>query len=920
MKNYGGNIIEMGKKVLLLVFILFMFVSMEAQDELKITWEYRGMSFGEFVLKAEEELNLRFFYRDEWIRDLIPGNFAGKTGISEFLDAIFKDKSLFYYIDEFGNVLITKNFALKVSDTPKSSDQNFIAPTEYYDTQDKQKLSGNLYVDIGNPADRYKSGNATISGYISDRDTRAPVAGASVFLQKLSIGTVSNAYGFYSLSLPRGVHLLQFSFIGMKEKQVNVNLYGSGELDLDMNSMLIPLKETVISADKQMIFQRYEVGVEKVNISSFKLLPTSLGESDIIKSVLLIPGVQSVGEGSAGFNVRGGSSDQNLILLYGAPVYNTSHMFGFFSAVNSDIIKDVTLYKGGIPARYGGRISSVLDITSRDGNRQEFAGNAGISPITTHLMLEGPIIKDKLTYLLTGRMTYSNWVFKLVDDPSIKNSTASFYDVNGRVVYDMNKNNKLEIASYLSHDSFRLNSDTLYSYNNSVVTMRWKHFFNSRFFSLISVNNSNYRYNVSTESNPAEGFILSHQVNSTGLKADFNWYLGRNEINYGLDMTYYSILPGSLNPSNDSSLVVPQTIQKENALEPALYIEDKFIVNDYFSINAGVRLSSFFGIGPKSFLVYDPNYSKSISTVTDTITFKTGEIYKSYAGPEFRISLNFRTSPKSSFKMNYNRTRQYLHLLSNTTSISPTDTWKLCDYYLKPQLGDQYAIGFYQLLFNNKISASIELYYKTIRNMLDYKGGTNLIMPDNIEKDIVDVKGKAYGLELSLKKEEGRVQWSIGYTYSRTFLKSIGKFSDEIINKGEWFPANFDKPNDLVATFNFLFSRRFSFSTNYVWSTGRPITYPVSTYYMNNMLLIHYSERNKYRIPDYMRLDVSVKISGNLRSHKIANPHWIFSVYNLLGRENVYSVYFKNENSTINGYKLSVFGQAIPSLSFNFDF
>lgn len=907
-------------KVLILVLTWLLFIRLDAQDELKITWDYKNLSFDEFVLKAEENLGLRFFYRDEWIKNLIPGSFVGNTRLSDFLDAIFKDRSLYYFIDESNNIIITRNFAVKISDTPKASDQNFIAPTEYYDTQDKQKLSGNLFVDIGNPADRYKSGNVTVTGYITNRDTKEPVAGATVFLQKLSIGTISNGYGFYSLNLPRGVHLLQFSFIGMKEKQVNVNLYGSGELDLEMNSMLIPLKETVVSAEKKMIFQRYEVGVEKVNIAAFKLLPTSLGESDIIKSVLLIPGVQSVGEGSAGFNVRGGSSDQNLILLYGVPVYNTSHMFGFFSAVNSDIIKDVTLYKGGIPGRYGGRISSVLDITSRDGNRQEFAGNAGISPITTHLMLEGPIIKDKLTYLLTGRMTYSNWVFKLVNDPSIKNSTASFYDVNGRIVYDMNKKNRLEIASYLSHDSFRLNSDTLYSYNNSLVTMRWKHFFNSRFFSLISVNNSNYRYNVSSESNPAESFVLSHQVNSTGLKADFNWYQGRNEINYGLDMTYYSILPGSLNPSNDSSLVVPQTIQMENALEPALYIDDKFIVNDYFSVNAGIRLSSFFGIGPKSFLVYDPDYSKSISTVTDTITFKPGEINKSYAGPEFRVSLNFRTSPKSSFKMNYNRTRQYLNILSNTTSISPTDTWKLCDYYLKPQLGDQYAVGFYQLLFNNKISASVELYYKAIKNMIDYKGGTNLLMPDNIEKDIVDVKGKAYGLELSLKKEEGRVLWSIGYTYSRTFLKSIGKFSDEIINKGEWFPANFDKPNDLVATFNFLLSRRFSLSTNYVWSTGRPITYPVSAYYMNNMLLIHYSERNKYRIPDYMRLDVSVKVSGNLKSHKIANPHWIFSVYNLLGRENVYSIYFKNEDKTINGYKLSVFAQAIPSLSFNFDF
>jgi hypothetical protein len=907
-------------KIPLLVLTLLFSPLVNAQEELNITWDYNDLSFSEFVGKAENQLNLRFFFRDEWVNDLKPGDFPGITSLTGLLDNLFRDKSLFYFIDESGNVVVTKNFAVKVSDAPVPGTRNFIAPTEYYDTQDKQKLSGNLFVDIGNPADRFRPGNVTITGYIANRDTKEPVAGVTVLVQKLATGTISNEYGFYTLSLPRGVHLIKFSFIGMREKEINVNLYGSGEMDIEMNSMLIPLKETVVSAEKNVIFQRYEVGVEKVNITSFKLLPTSMGEADIIKSVLLIPGVQSVGEGSAGFNVRGGSSDQNLILLYGAPVYNSSHFFGFFSAVNSDIIRDVTLYKGGIPGRYGGRISSVLDITSKDGNRREFAGNAGISPITAHLMIEGPIKKDTCTYILTGRTTYSNWVFGLIDNASLKNSRASFYDMNGRITYDLNKNNKIDVSSYLSHDSFRFNSDTVYSYDNNIVALRWRHFFNSRFFSLLSVNNSNYSYEVESQGTPSEGFLLSHRVNSTGFKADFNWYQGRNEINYGADLTRYSVIPGSFQPSGDSSLIVGRSIQSEKAFETGLYIEDKFVVTDYMSINAGMRFSSFFSVGPGTFYRYDPSYSRSMSTITDTLNFRSREIYKTYGGPEFRMSLNFRTGTRSSFKINYNRTRQYLHLLSNTTSISPTDTWKLSDYYLKPQIGDQYAIGFYQMLFKNNIEASVELYYKQIQNMLDFKGGTNLVMAENIEKDLVNVKGKAYGLELSVRKDEGRVRWSLGYTYARTFLKSIGRFSDEIINQGEWFPANFDKPNDLVATFNFLFSRRFSFSANYTYSTGRPITYPVATYYMGDILLVHYSDRNKYRIPDYMRLDLSLKLSGNLRSHKIANPHWIFSIYNLLGRQNVYSIYFKNENRMVNGYKLSVFGQAIPSLSFNFDF
>ncbi len=907
-------------KIFLLFYGLSLFSRLGAQDEIKITWDCRNMTFKEFAAKAESQYDLHFFFRDEWVNNLRPGNYTGIVSLTEFLDGLFSDASLYYFIDNAGNVVITKDFAVKITNKPVSTgDQNFIPPTDYV-TGDEQELAENTFFDIGNPSDRYKPGNVLLSGYVTDRDTKEPVAGATIFIEKLSAGTITNEFGHFNLNLPRGSHLLQFSFIGMKGKQVNINLYGEGDLNIEMNSMLIPLKETVVTAQKNVVLQRYETGVEKINITSFRLLPTSMGESDIIKSVLLMPGIQSVGEGSAGFNVRGGSSDQNLLLLYGAPVYNSSHFFGFFSAVNSDIIKDATLYKGGIPSRYGGRISSVLDIGTKDGNWREFEGNAGISPITTHLTAEGPIIKDTLTYILSGRTTYSNWVLNLIDNPALSNSRASFYDVNGKITYDINKNNRIELSSYLSHDAFSFNSDTAYSYDNHIVALRWRHFFTSRFFSVMSVNNSNYKYNVSSDDNPIDGFLLSHEINSTGAKVDFNWYQGRHEVNFGLDLTRYAVSPGSYVPFGDSSLVVKEIIPEERALETALYIEDKFVLTDYLSVNAGIRFSTFFASGPRSVLIYDPDFTKSNSTVIDTLTFNSNQLLKTYAGPEFRVSLNFRTTQTSSIKVNYNRTRQYLHMLSNTTSISPTDTWKLSDYYLKPQVGNQYSAGFYQMLLNNSIESSVEVYYKHIKDMVDFKGGTNLVMNDDIETDLVDVLGRAYGVELMLKKSEGRIRWSVAYTYSRTLLKSTGKFNDEVINKGKWFPANFDKPNDLIVTFNFLFSRRFNFSANYTWSTGRPITYPISTYHLGDLLLMQYSDRNKYRIPDYMRLDLSATISGNLKSKKIAHPHWIFSVYNLFGRQNVYSVYFKNEQNRIKGYKLSVFGQAIPSISFNFDF
>jgi hypothetical protein len=904
----------------ILIIILFSIFKLGAQEKYKISGITKDISFKDFVKKVESVNAVKFFYRDEWVRDLKPGDYSGCSTISCVLDNLFKGTSLYYFIEESGNIVITNNYAVKVSGERTGHDTIFLPPDEYIGSIQNQQMAENTSVEIGNPAEKNKPGNVVIFGYITNKETKEPVTGATVFVQKLSTGTISNDYGYYTLTIPRGIHLLQFSFIGMREKKITLRLNGTGELNIEMNSIMIPLKETVISAQRSVTMQRFEVGAEKISLTAFRLSPTSLGEPDIIKNVLLIPGVQSVGEGSAGFNVRGGSADQNLILLYGAPVYNSSHFFGFFSAVNSDVIKDVTLYKGGIPSRYGGRISSVLDIGTQEGNRKEFSGSAGISPVTTHLKIEGPIIKDTLTYILAARTTYSNWIFNLIRDPSLHNSRASFYDLNGKLYYDINKNNKIDFSAYYSHDNFRFNTDTIYAYSNSIFALKWRHFFSSRFLSSLSVNNSAYNYDISSRNIAEEAFVLSHKINSIGIKADFNWFLVKNEINFGLELTKYSVNPGSYLPGSDSSLVIPRRIEKEQAWEGALYVDDKFTLTKFLSANFGIRLSSFYSSGPQMVMIYDPGYSKSNSTIIDTLNFRSGAIIRSYAGPEARISLNFRLSDKNSFKINYNRTRQYLHLLSNSTSISPTDTWKLCDYYLKPQIGDQVAIGFYEMLFKYNLEASAELYYKVIRNMIDFKGGTNIIMDDNIDQDIVNMKGKAYGLELVLKKTEGKIRYSIGYTYSRAFIKSTGTLKEEIINDGKWFPANFDKPNNLILTFNYIFSRKYSFSADYTWSTGRPITYPVATYQIFDNVLVHYSDRNQYRLPYYSRLDLSMRIGGSLRSHRIAHPFWTFSVYNLLGRQNVYSIYFKKVEDIYKGYKLSVFGRAIPTVTFSFDF
>lgn len=904
----------------ILLLMILISGNLYSQDKFSIEpHDFYDLTFPDFAASAEKLLPVRFFFDEASVSGLRITD-HNCHNLKCLLDELFKGRSLFYLFEESGNIIISSDFAIYVPGSFAQQDSDLLAPGLSQGQDDPgQNIAADNFI-VGNPAEKSRAGSVILSGYIKNSDNKEPVHGVTIYAPELSAGTISNEHGYYTLSLPRGTHQIRYSFIGMKERKINLSLYGQGELNVYMKNVLIPLKETVVSANKNLILQRYEAGVEKMNMTSFRLLPTSMGESDIIKSMLMIPGVLSVGEGSAGFNVRGGSSDQNLILLYGAPVYNSSHFFGFFSAVNSDIINEVTLYKGGIPGRYGGRISSVLEIGSKEGNRSGFAGKAGISPVATHISLEGPIVKDTLTYLITARTTYSNWILSLIDNPLLKGSKVSFYDLTGKIVYEYNKNNKIDLSLYSSHDDFRFRGDTIYGYENKIAALKWRHFFNSRFFSTISINNSYYNYDISSYSRPEEAFSLAHSINSTGFKADFNLFAGKNEYNFGLDVTNHSVWPGTYSPLGDSSLVVKQVTQNEKAWESAFYFEDKFTLSEILSVNLGFRYSGYLAMGPSSIMIYNPDASKSNSTIYDTVNYKQGKIIRTYGGPEVRLAMNFRINDKNSFKLNYNRTRQYLHLLTNTSSISPTDIWKLSGYYLKPQVGDQISAGFYEILSKDNIEASVDLFIKWSKNIVDFKGGTNLIMNEGVEKDIINMKGKAFGAEFQLKKSEGKLRYNIGYTFSRALIRSTGIYRDEIINSGEWFPANIDRPHDLMIMFNYIFSRRFSISSDYSWSTGRPITFPVATYRMYHDLLLHYSARNKYRMPDYMRLDLSFRVNGNLRAEKLANPYLNFSVYNVLGRKNIYSIFFRNEGGIHTGYSLSVFGTAIPSLTFGFDF
>jgi hypothetical protein len=628
-----------------------------------------------------------------------------------------------------------------------------------------------------------------------------------------------------------------------------------------------------------------------------------------------------VGEATTGLNVRGGATNQNLILFNDATIYNPSHLFGFFSAFNPDVIKNVELYKSGIPAEFGGRLSSVLDVRAREGNKKKFTGSGGVGPLTGRLTLEGPIGGEKTSFLIGARSTYSDWLLHQIPNTSISNSQAAFYDVNASINHEVNAKNSLYFTGYYSQDHFTLNSDTLYTYKNKNATARWKHIFSNKLYGVLTAAYSGYEYSVSSERNPLTAFALKYAINQLQTKADFSYYPARqHSLNFGVSSIRYNLSPGSYLPQGSKSLVVPDNLQNEQALESAAYVSDNFEVSPKLSLYAGLRYSYFNYLGPRQMYTYATGQTKNVNSILDTISYASGKSIANYGGPEYRLSVKYLVSDNASLKFSYNRMRQYLQMLSNTAAISPTDTWKLSDPNIKPQIGDQVALGYYKNLRSNTIEFSVEGYYKVMQNSLDYKGGAQLIMNHHIETDVVSAQGKAYGVEILVKKMAGKVNGWVSYTYSRSLLQTRSQYLAETINNGHYYPSNYDKPHAVNLIGNYKFSHRFSTSLNVTYSTGRPITLPIAKYELDGSMRLYYSERNQYRIPDYFRVDFAMNIEGNHRIRKLAHSSWTLGIYNLLGRKNPYSIFFESQGGVIKGYQLSIFGQPIPTVTYNFKF
>lgn len=912
-------------KVSFLLGLMVVCTSVSAQEKSMVTVTLTNTSFDKAIQILEEQTSYKFFY-DRAITDslMISVQSYGQP-IEIIVQKMLSETGLQFSIyNQF--VFITKDHPV-VTEFPifqetRNADQHAtdLRYLELVEEDVKRKQMEDKLYTIGVAGSSFLS-NATLSGFIRDVKNGESIVGASVYIENTLTGVASDQFGHYSIKLPKGKQTIIVKSIGMKTTTRKIMLNGDGKLDIELSEDITPLKEVVIESERDQHISGVQMGIEKLDIKAMKNMPLALGETDVLKVVLSLPGVQSAGEGSNGLNIRGGATNQNLILYNDAVVYNPSHLFGFFSTFNPDVLKNIELYKSGITADYGGRLSSVLDIHTREGNLKKLSGFGGISPITGRISLEGPIIKDQTSFLFGFRSTYSNWILRQLNSQALKNSEAAFYDINVNVNHQVNDNNSLTLSAYMSKDGFKLASDTTYAYSDRNASLKWRHTFSQKLFSVFTGSISRYNYSVNSESNPVEAAELNFSVGQWNLKTDFSFFPStKHATTFGASITKHALLPGNYDPIGELSEIIPVQIKQEQGIESALYIGDQFEITPKISLYGGLRYSHFKKIGSGDVFLYANGAAKSESTIVDTLSFNKGETIVTYQGFEPRFSMRYLFPKNTSLKISYNRMRQYIQMLSNTTAIAPTDIWKLSDYHLEPQIGDQISIGFYSNLRRNTLETSVEVYYKDIKNAIDFVDGAILLLNPHLETDVLNAKGKAYGVEFLIKKNTGRLNGWISYTYSRSLLQIKGKYKSETVNNGKYYPSSYDKPHAVNFISNYKVSRRFNFSFNVTYSTGRPITEPIAQYEIRGSRRILYEDRNASRIPDYFRCDISVNMEGNHKTRKFIHGSWTLAVYNLTGRANAYSVYFASEQGKINGYQLSIFAQPIPTLTYNFKF
>jgi hypothetical protein len=752
----------------------------------------------------------------------------------------------------------------------------------------------------------------TINGYVKDAKTGEELIGAVVAIKELTAtGASTNAYGFYSITIPEGTYTVTAQFLGYETKTSQVSLTQNIKLDFVISETQRNLEEVVVTEErKNENITRNEMGVEKLDIQQIKNIPVLFGEKDVLKTLQLLPGVKSAGEGQSGFYVRGGGADQNLVLLDEATVYNASHLLGFFSVFNSDAIKDVTLYKGTQPADYGGRLSSVLDIKMKDGNDKKFGASGGIGLIASRLNIEGPIVKNKGSFIISGRRTYADTFLKLSKDSATRQARLYFYDFNAKANYRINDKNRVYLSGYFGKDVLGFGKSFGFNWGNVTGTFRWNHLFSEKLFSNTSLIFTNYDYKISVSGGNSTSLNIISRIQDYGLKQDFQYFASTvHKFKFGFYSTYHKIIPGTITIDGDGTSSNLNFLPNKYAWENALYASHEIKVNERFNFEYGIRLSSFSLIGPGSFYEYDAN-----GDVSKTTDYKKNQFVKTYFNPQPRITTSYVLNEKNSIKASYNRNAQNLHLLSNSTSGNPTDLWIPSSNNVKSEISDQVSLGYFRNFKENMFEFSSEIYYKSMQNQIDYKNFAQLTFNVNAESQLLYGKGRAYGLELFLKKKTGRFNGWIGYTLSRTEKQIAG------INNGAWYAAKQDRTHDISVVGIYELTSKWTVSATWVYYTGNAVTFPSGKYEVNGEVKFYYTERNGYRMPSYHRLDIGATYQMKKTEHYESSLN--FSVYNAYGRRNAYSITFKqdpDDPTKTQAVQTTLF-RWVPSITYNFKF
>jgi hypothetical protein len=766
----------------------------------------------------------------------------------------------------------------------------------------------------------------TLSGIITDEINGETLIGVNVIINELKTGTVTNEYGFYSITLPKGTYTVTISYLGFGDLNETVILEQNIRKNFIIKESNVQLNEVVVTENPYKInIKKPEMSANRLSIATIKQMPVLLGEVDVIKSLLFLPGVTNAGEGQSGFNVRGGAADQNLVLLDEATLYNTSHVFGLFSVFNADAIKDLKLYKGGIPAKFGGRVSSVLDIYQKDGNSNNFSMNGGIGLISSRLLAEGPIVKDKASFLVAGRGSYAHLFLKLTDNEN----TAYFYDLNTKINYKVNENNSLFLSGYFGRDIFSLNRSFTNTYGNTTVNLRWNHLFSDKLFSNLSLIYSDYYYGLTLD---FIGFNWDSGIKNYNLKYDFKHYISdKITLNYGSNLTKYDLNPGTIEPIDENSSINFRQLDKKYALETAFYGDVEQQLSKKIAISYGFRYSIFNRLGSSTVNIYENNqpvlYNEELkiyekATPIGTEFFGRNKSIAEYSNFEPRFTVAYELNDNQSIKASYNRMAQYLQLISNTQSPTPLDVWTPSDTYIKPQIADQVAIGYFQNFKDGDYTLEIESYYKKVKNRMDYIDGADLIANEAIEQVILNGRMRSYGLEMLFRKNSGNLNGWIAYTLSRSEQQTPGRTPTEIgINNGNWYRSAYDKTHNLAVTGSYKLNEKWTFGANFTLQTGQPVTFPTGKYVFQGVTVPSYNSRNEDRLPAYHRMDISATLTPKHKEKHKYKREWVFGIYNVYSRYNAASINFRQNSETGNNeaVRLSIFG-IVPSVSYNFKF